>query len=460
MSTLLMNSIPVRSYIHDFVLLLSEKDKIQGWHRAERGETNRWDIYNIRWPRYKYKIYCKLDLKINMKILYIDPFIILDSMGGSQKSLLDIMTEMKTQGHEVLLGTPGAGLLKVEAKNRYIGVIKFFLPDFIDTRITIGTRRIFNIFAAAYDMFILFLSSFSLFFLVQKNKPDIVHANQMLISIAVGIACKLAKIPCVWHIRENPADHISGFVLKVFGLFGFLFSDQIMVNSRYTANTFGNTLLYNKIVVVPIGIENITDHRINECENLRDKKNKFAKIISIFGRIVPRKGHRVLIKSLKIIKEKFQDFELLILGNFDENDSYYLSLLSLIEELELVSNIKFCGFKSDINTILNISDIVVAPSIEPETFGRTLIEAMGARKPIVATLIGAHPEIIEDGITGFLVEPNNPELLADKIEKLLMNNEYAKEMGQRGGERYEKYYTLEKYGKNIVEVYTRFYSRG
>ena len=389
-----------------------------------------------------------------MKILYVDPFAIPDSLGGSQKSLLDVMTEMKKCGHEVILAMPGEGLLSTDARNKGIVTTKFLLPTLASTRITIGTRRVFNIIAAIYNVFILFLSGYFLFRLIHKTKPSIAHSNQMLISIAAGFACKLAKVPCVWHIRENPANHISGFILKTYGVFGFLFADRVMVNSQYTANIFRKTALYKKIVVIPIGIENNSNHVVNKSLNSKDRYQKSNKVISIFGRIIPMKGHDILIKSLKILKEKQAKFELQIVAHINKNDRYYLYLLSLIKELNLKSKVQFCDFISDINPILNTSDIIVTSSIESETFGRTIIEAMAAGKPIVATRVGAHPELIEDGVNGFLVEPGDPVQLADRIELLFTNNELAKEMGKRGRERYEKYYTLGQYCNNIQDTYT------
>jgi glycosyltransferase involved in cell wall biosynthesis len=165
------------------------------------------------------------------------------------------------------------------------------------------------------------------------------------------------------------------------------------------------------------------------------------------------KGYDVLMKALKILVKKGLECKLLILGHVDQNDQYYLSLRSLMEELGLISHIEFCGFKSDIGPILNSSDIVVSSSTESETFGRTLVEAMAAGKPVVATRVGAHPEIIEDGVTGFLVEPNNPKELADRIEKILLDHDLAKSMGKRGRERYEEHFTLEKYCKKIEDIY-------
>ena len=119
-----------------------------------------------------------------MKILYIDPSK-LDYMGGSHKSLLSIMTEMTSRGNDVILGTPGICLLSSEAQKEGINFFPFILPKLLETRITWRGRRFFNLFAAAFDVFIIILSGLSIFRLIRKLKPDIVHSNQMLISIAV-----------------------------------------------------------------------------------------------------------------------------------------------------------------------------------------------------------------------------------------------------------------------------------
>ena len=80
---------------------------------------------------------------------------------------------------------------------------------------------------------------------------------------------------------------------------------------------------------------------------------------------------------------------------------------------------------------------------------------MAVSKPIIASNVGAHSEIIQDGITGFIVEPNNPVQLAERIEILLANNTLANKMGKCGRERYNKYYTMNKYFKNIEDIYAK-----
>jgi glycosyltransferase involved in cell wall biosynthesis len=389
-----------------------------------------------------------------MKILYIDPFCNPDYMGGAQKSLLNIMIDMKKRGHNIILATPGTSMLSQNAEKNGIGVTKFLLPKLINTRISIGKKKFFNIFAAIYDLFIFIITGLSIFKLIKTYKSDIVHSNQMIISISAGLACKMRKVPCIWHIRENPADHISKYILLVFGKLGDSLSDQVLVNSKYTAKIFINTALYKKIKVIPIGI----NYRINENNISKNKPFNSKPVVTILGRIIPMKGHETLIRSLKFLKQKQLEVDMYIIGHFDENDTYYLYLLSLINEFGLHSNIKFYGFRSNINTMLNSSNIIIAPSTEPETFGRTIIESMAVGKPVIASCIGAHPEIIQDGLTGFLVSPGKSEELAAKIELILTDKELQKKMGELGKQRYDKLYTLDNYCTNIESIYDSFLS--
>ncbi len=388
-----------------------------------------------------------------MKIIYIDPFVIPEMMGGSQKSLLDIMVEMKRRGHESILATPGNGLLALEAKKRGILTVCFFLPPLVDTRAKVFNWSVFNIFAAIYDFFAFVITSLSLLKVVIKNKPAIVHSNQMTISIAAGIAAKLANIPCLWHIRENPSPRVPKFILKTFGFFAKLLSNKVVVNSNYTANLFRNTQMFRKIVVIPIGIQFSEYPDTKKPLQEKNKLEQQLKTISIIGRVIPMKGHDTLITASSYLNQNNHDFKLLIQGHFDQHDPYYLSLISAINKLNLGGKIHFLGFNKNINSTLFASDIIVSCSREPETFGRTLIEAMAAGKPIIATDLGAHLEIIENNINGFLVEPDNPEQLAEKLEIILNNSETAKELGNNGNRIYRSKFTLKKYCSRLEDIY-------
>jgi len=98
-------------------------------------------------------------------------------------------------------------------------------------------------------------------------------------------------------------------------------------------------------------------------------------------------------------------------------------------------------------------DIYVHPSLLPEPFGLVVIEAMAAGKAVVATAHGGPCEIIEDGVSGYLIEPNNPQALAEKINLLLGQSELKHRIEKAGKRRVDEVFSVERYMEELEEVY-------
>ncbi len=384
-----------------------------------------------------------------MKIIFVDPFSTGDFLGGAQMSLFQIMSKLKDKNHEIILAVPGGSHFSNKAELLNISVEYFYLPRLFSTRLKIKNIKIFNLFSAISNVFLLFFSGISLYKIIRRTKPDIVHSNQVLISIAAGVACFISKTKCVWHIRENPSKHISNYILKIYGIFGCILSDCIIVNSKFTANFYKKTSLFNKIKIIPIGVEKTI---INK-NKFKENSNKNRKIISIFGRIIPSKGHILLLKAIKLIETAKFNFHISIFGEYQKNDNYVLSLLQYVKNSDLISKIKFHGYVDNIDNFILATDLVVAPSIESESFGRTLVESMSAKVPIIASNIGAHTEIIKDNIDGFIFDPNNINELAEKIKFVMEHKESRNKIINNAYKKYKKYFSIEVYIDSIENIY-------
>jgi glycosyltransferase involved in cell wall biosynthesis len=101
--------------------------------------------------------------------------------------------------------------------------------------------------------------------------------------------------------------------------------------------------------------------------------------------------------------------------------------------------------------MLSDSDILVFPS-KIDVFGIVNLEAMQHGLAVISTNISAIPDIVEDGVTGFLVDTDAPDQIADKLEILLNNPSLCYEMGVKGRKKYEESFTLEKFEKKLTEV--------
>lgn len=179
------------------------------------------------------------------------------------------------------------------------------------------------------------------------------------------------------------------------------------------------------------------------------EKDYSNKTILFVGRDFHRKGGPTLIKAFEKVKEIIKDTKLIIVGSEPNlfvpnriNTMFDLFGLKMnFQRLDL-KGLTVTGYITD-DELINIyrkSSIFVMPSIQ-ENFGHVFLEAMAYQMPCIGSTVDAIPEIIEEGKTGFLVYPNNPEQLAEKLIQLLEDENLMKEMGNKGKKRVEKNFT-------------------
>ena len=183
-----------------------------------------------------------------------------------------------------------------------------------------------------------------------------------------------------------------------------------------------------------------------ECrESLRLPKNK--KILLAIGNLLEVKGHRYLVEAMKIVKDKRKDVICIIIGS----GSLKQELNDQIMQLRLEKDIILTGGKphDEIPLWMNACDLFVLPSLN-EGNPTVMFEALGCGKPFVGTKVGGVPEVITSDESGLLIEPADPEDLAEKI-LVALDREWDREAILRYAERY----TWENIAKEIMSVYTK-----
>ena len=121
----------------------------------------------------------------------------------------------------------------------------------------------------------------------------------------------------------------------------------------------------------------------------------------------------------------------------------------------LGKNIIITGYRQDIPDIINAIDVLIHTSVEPEPFGRVLLEGMSMRKPVITNNIGAGPEIIKNGKTGLIVESGNESALARAIITILGNSKLAKNMGENGRRRVQNNFHIRENVTQTELLYSR-----
>jgi len=279
-----------------------------------------------------------------------------------------------------------------------------------------------------------FLALTKLFLVFKKEKFDIVHTHTAKAGFLGRIASWMAGIHQVIYM---PHGHVF------YGYFGLLMS-KIAINLERFVAYLTSTIMVStelekrdliafkvttpeKIIVINSGLEleNYKDVVV-DVQSKRDKLQieEDVSVIGMIGRLEPVKGPSYLIEASKIVIEQIPKIKFLIVGD----GSLRKDLESQCEDLGILDEFIFTGWKEDVRSILSMLDILVLPSIN-EAVGRVLIEAGACGIPVIATNVGGVPEIVRNKQTGILVPPRSPELLAQAIIDLITNEHRRHEMG-------------------------------
>ncbi len=191
----------------------------------------------------------------------------------------------------------------------------------------------------------------------------------------------------------------------------------------------------------------------NEKRRLRDELRKHwkvenAAVIGTIGRLSPEKNHAMLIEAFRQMTHPAKDLKLFIVGEGPESEK----LKYLVERHGLGSRVIFTGLIADIENIYPVFDIFVLSSLTEGT-PLTILEAMAAEVPVIATAVGAVPQMIEDGRTGLLVEPDDATALAEKIQALMNDPGLQDALRRSALEHIKRNYSLARMCAEYRKIY-------
>ena len=293
---------------------------------------------------------------------------------------------------------------------------------------------------------------FDLCHLIKAEKIQLLHTHGYRSNIIGLQVSALLRVPIVttvhgWTTHTNSVklyERLDRFTLKFFDKV-IVVSDDIknsLLNSRFPTHKIEK--IYNTI---DCGIVKNTGVSLDEIRK-RFHISRNDKLVGTIGRLSKEKGVHYLLKAGSEIIAKYPDVKILIIGEGPERQN----LEALAKLLHISKNVIFCGFQKNVAEFYPLIDIVVLPSVT-EGLPIVLLEALTYSKPIVATRVGGIPEVITDGKTGILVDPQNPSQLAEGIIRVLKNSEEANQLASKGRKLVEEHFNSENWNKKIEKIY-------
>jgi glycosyltransferase involved in cell wall biosynthesis len=329
-----------------------------------------------------------------------------ESLGGGERHVIDLVRAMIERGHELHLAV------------RHASPLVDVLADYPIRWYELGLRNALDVISAR-----------GLANVMRKNRIDVLHAHVARDYTFCGIAARMVR-PVKFFITRhhfNPINSNPVYAWTIGEARALIaVSDSVREKLIHAFPDF-----VERIVVIPNWIDAGGCGRLSreEARASFGIRKRFA--VGIVGQITPLKRQDLFVKAAAhLIKERhWTDADFLIVGEPGPGDENYFNLLhEMVADLRVDQHVRFTGYVDDLPSHMAAFDIVAAPS-ENEAFSLAVVEAMAAGCAVVATRVGGMAEIIEDGITGLLVERDNEWSLIAGLARLLTDKQLREKLG-------------------------------
>ncbi len=343
-----------------------------------------------------------------MKILFLEQF---SELGGGQRNLLDLLPAVAGRGWEALVAAPGSGPLFDAARSYGAGVVSIPLGSYTNGRKTAGDAVHFG------------LDTFRMSRWIARTDCDLISVGgaRLLPAAALGAGSRPVIFQAQHFLCDPRALSLAHWAIR-------RARAAVVANSRYVAAQYKtNYVVYNGVAEIPF----------------RRRIPSKPWRIGLIGRIAPMKGQNDLLRAAPQIP----DARFIICGSPMFSPREYVDE---VRRLAVGLPVEFLGWRDDIAPVLAGLDLLAVPSTEAEATTRVILEAFSAGVPVVAYAVGGIPEIVRDGVNGFLVQERTPEALARKLIGAQSAGLDAIAVQARAD--WERRYTIHRYRSEMIAV--------
>jgi glycosyltransferase involved in cell wall biosynthesis len=356
------------------------------------------------------------------KIIYVITRMV---VGGAQETAKYTAEHFHRAGDDVLfvtgIETGREGELKVD------DVPVLFMPALV--------RRLspLNDLRAVWQLYRLF----------RRRRPEIVHARTSKARAVAVIAARLARVPAVvqtihgWSFG-NQIDRKKWLYVIVEKVIARMFDCNIVVSEGDLREGLETGILRQKttqLIRSGVNLAKISNVDRQRVERLRaDVAPAGQRVITLIGRLSSPKTPDVFVDAAAIVLKRHPDTRFLVVGDGAKREA----LAAQIERLGIGTDVLMLGLRTDVAEIVAASDILVHSSLR-EGLPKTVLEAMAAGKPVIGTNVGGVPAVVDDGVTGLLVEPSDSGQMATAMLRLLEDPALGARLAANASERVQEF---------------------
>jgi len=287
----------------------------------------------------------------------------------------------------------------------------------------------------------------------RQSRTQIIQTFTTRTHLISALAGRLSGVPVVWRMNDDTLPRslaaIAGRVPR-----------RIISVSNYLREHYRSSLTITDLIPDGVPLPMV----IPQAEARRDLSfPPETLLIVLVARIVRWKGHRVFLHALAPLAADHPRLHGLMVGGWSPSDNvsgplgggepYQKELESLVQSLGLTQRVTFMGHTSAAARVFAAADIVAHTSILSEPFGRVIVEAMAAARPVVAAQAGGALEIVEPDVTGLLTPPGDVGALTEALRKLMDDSALRQRMGEAGRARAEREYSLKLMAERFMQVW-------
>lgn len=284
---------------------------------------------------------------------------------------------------------------------------------------------------------------------IVREKPSVLHSHGYKANFYFLLANR-GRLP--WIVTNHLWKRTNA-TLKIYAHLDSLVmrkADCIVAVSEQIANDMKQRgIAADKVAIIENGVS-LERFRIGNKDEMRKAFgfNGNEKVIGTVASLTPEKGHTYLIDAAREVIHKHPEARFLIIGDGPQRQS----LEETTAHLGLSGKVIFTGSRKDIPEILSLLDAFVLPSFK-EGLPMALLEAMAAKVPVIATKVGAVPKLIEDGVSGILIPPKDPQAIADAAIEVLSDEQGSLKMARKGFERVRDHYSSATMAQKYLALY-------